>query len=99
MALVANVACLVLFVKHRKGDVNLRASWIFSTNDVIANTGVILSGVLVWLTASRYPDLVVGLIISLIVIFGGIRITRDARQSLAKPEAPSVSSSARDVQN
>ena len=81
-ALLANVACLFLLAKHRKGDVNLRASWIFSTNDVIANTGVIVSGVLVWLTASRYPDLVIGLLISLFVLTGGIRIIRDALQTL-----------------
>ncbi len=90
-ALVANVACLFLLAKHRKGDVNLRASWIFSTNDVIANTGVIVSGVLVWLTASRYPDLVIGLVISLFVLTGGIRIIRDALQELRetpKPEEP-----------
>src|SRR5690606_9045194 len=60
VALAANVTCLFLLAKHRHGDVNLRASWIFSTNDVIANVGVIASGVLVWATASRFPDLVIG---------------------------------------
>lgn len=89
-ALLANVVCLFLLAKHRKGDVNLRASWIFSTNDVIANTGVILSGVLVWLTASRYPDLVIGLVISLFVVSGGIRIVSDARKTLSEPK-PNIS--------
>lgn len=86
IALFANVSCLVLLAKHRRDDVNLRASWIFSTNDVIANTGVILSGGLVWLTASRYPDLVIGFIISLFVISGGIRILRDAHRNLTEPD-------------
>lgn len=82
IALTANVACLLLLAKHRHGDVNLRASWIFSTNDVIANSGVILSGVLVWWTGTRYPDLVIGLVISALVVRGGIRIIREARHSL-----------------
>lgn len=83
VALAANVTCLFLLAEHRHGDVNLRASWIFSTNDVIANVGVILSGVLVWATASRFPDLVIGLIISALVIRGGLRIVREARASLS----------------
>lgn len=83
VSLAANVLCLFLLAKHRQGSVNLRASWIFSTNDVIANSGVIASGVLVWLTASRWPDLVIGLIIAVVVIRGGVKIIQEARQSLA----------------
>ena len=40
IALVANVICLVLIAKHRDGEVHMRASWVFSKNDVIANVGV-----------------------------------------------------------
>lgn len=80
-ALLANVVCLVLISKHRDGGVHMRASWIFSTNDVIANLGVIVSGVLVAVMGSRFPDLVVGTIISLIVIRGGINILKDAKQT------------------
>lgn len=86
VALVANVACLFLLSKHRHGDVNLRASWIFSTNDVIANAGVIVSGMLVWLTATRYPDLLIGFIISLLVVRGGLKITSEARAAIATSE-------------
>jgi Co/Zn/Cd efflux system component len=52
----------------------MKASWIFSANDVIANVGVILAGLLVTLTGSRYPDLVIGLIIALVVLNGARRI-------------------------
>lgn len=81
IALIANIGCLLLLAKHRRGGVHMRASWIFSTNDVIANIGVILSGVLVTLFASRLPDLVVGAIVSGLVIAGGRRILREAGQS------------------
>ena len=56
----------------------MRASWIFSRNDVIANAGVIISGILVGFFASSIPDLLIGLIISIIVVKGGISIVRDA---------------------
>lgn len=80
VALAANVACLVLLAKHRDGGMHMRASWIFSTNDVIANVSVIVSGVLVGVLGSRIPDLVIGLAIAVVVIRGGIRILQEARE-------------------
>lgn len=80
-ALAANIGCLVLISRHREGGVHMRASWIFSTNDVIANLGVMVSGLLVAITGSRFPDLVIGTIISLVVIRGGTRILREARDA------------------
>jgi len=77
-ALVANVFCLSLIARHREGEVHMRASWIFSKNDVIANLGIIIGGLLVYALESRYPDLVIGLVISIIVIRGGIQIFKDA---------------------
>ena len=74
VALVANVLCLVLITQHREGGVHMKASWIFSANDVIANLGVILAGGLVAWSGSRYPDLVIGFIIAGIVLNGARRI-------------------------
>jgi len=78
-ALIANIVCLHLISKHRDGEVHMRASWIFSKNDVIANLGIILGGVLVHQLDSRLPDLIIGLAISIIVIRGGIHIIKDSR--------------------
>jgi len=79
IALVANVICLILISKHRKGEVHMRASWIFSKNDVIANAGVILSGFLVEFFSSSIPDLLIGFMIAAIVMKGGVSIVKDAR--------------------
>ncbi len=79
IALVANLICLRLISKHRDGGAHMRASWIFSKNDVIANTGVIIAGVLVVTLGSRVPDLVVGSIVAVIVVRGGLQICRNAR--------------------
>ncbi len=77
-ALVANVICLILISKYKRGEVHMRASWIFSKNDVIANVGIMISGGFVYLLETRFPDLIVGMIISIIVIRGGIDIIKDA---------------------
>jgi len=79
LALIANSYGLYLLAKHRQGEVHMRASWIFTQNDVIANISVILAGFLVSLLSSRIPDLVAGFGIVILVIWGGIRIIRDAR--------------------
>lgn len=79
-ALAANTTCLALIARHRHGDVHMRASWIFSKNDVIANLGVISGGLLVAWLGSPYPDLVIGTIIAGIVVRGGLHIIKDARR-------------------
>jgi Co/Zn/Cd efflux system component len=86
LALAANVSCLMLIAKHREGGIHMRASWIFSTNDVIANLGVIVSGALVMYLGSRVPDLIIGALISVVVIRGGVQILREAKESRERAE-------------
>ena len=76
VALTANVTCMWLLAGHRSGGAHMKASWIFTTNDVIANVGVIVAAVLVRLLQSPVPDLVVATIIALVVLNGAIRILR-----------------------
>lgn len=78
-ALAANAYCLMLLAKHRAGEVHMRASWIFTRSDVIANTGVIVAALLVALTKTRWPDLIVGAAIAGVVIKGGFSILSDAK--------------------
>lgn len=73
-ALIANAACLVLLQKSKSNEAHMKASMIFTSNDVIINGGVILAGVLVLLTQSKYPDLIIGSIVFLIVVRGAVRI-------------------------
>ena len=76
LAFAANVSCLVLIARHRHGEAHMRASWIFSTNDVLANLGVIVAGALVAWTGSRIPDLAIGAAVGLLVLGGAVRILR-----------------------
>ena len=76
LALLANVTCLILLSGHRRAGEHMRASWIFTTNDVLANIGVIVAGVLVLMTGSAIPDLVIGTGIALLVASGAWRILR-----------------------
>ena len=73
-ALIANISCLLLIAKHREGGAHMKASWIFSANDVVINLGVILAGLLVAWTGTNYPDLIIGGIVGAIVLMGAKRI-------------------------
>lgn len=74
LALCANVACLLLIRRHRHGGAHMRASFIFSANDVIANLGVILAGALVSWLGHPWPDWIIGTLIGLVVLHGAWRI-------------------------
>lgn len=82
VALIANVICLIIIRKQKSGEVHMRASWIFSANDVIANMGVILAGLMVFVFNTRWPDLIIGFIVSIIVLRGAFLILKDAKQEL-----------------
>ena len=64
LALVANVSCLVLLMRHRSDDLNMRSTWVCSRNDVIANGGVLLAAAGVALTGTAWPDILIGLLIA-----------------------------------
>ena len=79
LALIANVICLYLLQKGKSKEAHMQASMIFTSNDIIINSGVILAGLLVnWLN-SGYPDLIIGAIVFVIVARGAYRILQLAK--------------------
>lgn len=76
VALAANVTSLWLVARHREGGVHMKATYICTTNDVLANLGVIVAGGLVEWTGSAIPDLVIGTAIAALVLRGAVRILR-----------------------
>jgi cation diffusion facilitator family transporter len=82
LALVVNTVCFLLLARFRHGDINLRATWICSRNDMIGNVGVLVAaGLVMWLD-SMWPDIVIGLLIALVVIRSALRIVAEARLEL-----------------
>ncbi len=79
LALIGNVACLFILRKIQTGEAHLKASWIFTSNDVVINIGVITAGAMVAYFHSALPDLLIGTIIFFIVITGAYRILQLAK--------------------
>lgn len=78
-ALIANAFCLYLLIKSKSREAHIRASLIFTSNDVIINLGVIVAGLSVLWLNSSLPDLVIGSIVFILVIFGAVRILKLAK--------------------
>ena len=77
LALIANGICLYLMQKSKsKDEAHMKASLIFTSNDVIINLGVISAGLLVHWLNSGEPDLIIGTIVFILVIQGAIRILK-----------------------
>lgn len=77
LALIANSVCLYLLQKSKsKKEAHMRASMIFTSNDIIINLGVISAGLLVnWLNSNK-PDLIIGTIVFILVVQGALRILK-----------------------
>lgn len=83
IALLVNASVLLVVLKPFRGadEVHMRAMWLCTRADVVANIGVILSGALVLLLHSPIPDRVIGIAIGLYVIKEAIEILREAREA------------------
>ncbi|MEQ8689443.1 MAG: cation diffusion facilitator family transporter [Pseudomonadales bacterium] len=82
VAAVVNLLSLYLLKKLEDKDVNLRAATTFSVNDFVSNGGVLLAGIVVIWTGSNWPDLLVGIGVAGIALYGGVDILRDAHQDI-----------------
>ncbi|XOV69322.1 MAG: cation transporter [Fluviicola sp.] len=74
LALIANGACLYLLQKSNNQEAHMKASMIFTSNDIIINAGVIVAGLLVYTLHSSLPDLIIGAVVFTIVLRGAFRI-------------------------
>lgn len=78
LALTANSICLALLWKHRDEDINMSSVWECSRNDIISNIAVLVAAGGVWLFESGWPDLAVGLVLSLLLINSSRRVLMSA---------------------
>ena len=82
LALGANVASVIILLKWRDGDSNVRSVWLCSRNDAIGNVAVIVAGLLVAATASALPDLLVAIMLAGLFLRSSIAIARQAMSEL-----------------
>jgi Co/Zn/Cd efflux system component len=75
----ANLVAAILLAKYRDGDANVRSVWLCTRNDVIQCIAIVMTGGLVWLTGSRWPDVIVGAVLAVVFLQSAWSIIAQAR--------------------
>jgi Co/Zn/Cd efflux system component len=83
LALTANLASVLLLLRYKDGDANVRSVWLCSRNDAIGNVAVMLAAISVWGTASAWPDLIVAAIMAGLFLYSSIQIISQSRAEFA----------------
>lgn len=78
LALLVNVSALLILLKFRDGDSNVRSVWVCSRNDAIGNVAVILAGMAVYFFQSKYPDLIVAFVLAFLALQASQEIIKRA---------------------
>lgn len=87
-ALMANVISVLLLMRFKDGDANVRSVWLCSRNDAIGNIMVMVAASGVWLSGTGWPDLIVAGLMASLFLSGAFTIIRQARHELAHTHAP-----------
>jgi cation diffusion facilitator family transporter len=88
LSLAVNAYVIRMLTRLRRHEVHIRAAWLFTRADVVANMAVLTAGVLVMFTGSRFPDILAGLGVGCYVMFEGAGIVRNARHANTKLPPP-----------
>ncbi len=83
LALIANLASVMLLVRYKDGDANVRSVWLCSRNDAIGNVAVMLAALGVWGSATGWPDLMVAGLMAGLFLNSAIQILRQSLDELA----------------
>lgn len=86
LALFANLTSLLILMRWRDGDSNVRSVWLCSRNDAVGNVGVIIAGVVVAITGAAWPDLLVAILLATLFLRSAVSIVSQARAELKSGE-------------
>ena len=89
MALAVNLISVLLLVRYKDGDANVRSVWLCSRNDAIGNVAVMLAALGVWGSASAWPDLVVAMLMAALFLSSSVQIIGQALRERRVSEAVS----------
>lgn len=90
LALAANLVCFILLYRHRGDNLNMSSTWLCSRNDLIANTGVLFAAAASHALLSRWPDIIVGVIIASLFLSSAFKVLRASILALRTPPAMHV---------
>lgn len=87
LALLTNLGVAAFLYAYRQGDANMRSVWLCTRNDAIGNVAVLLAAVGVFGTGTRWPDLLVAVVMAGLALSAGLSVVRQARRELVSEGA------------
>jgi cobalt-zinc-cadmium efflux system protein len=69
---------IALIIGHGHKDLNIKSAWLHVLGDTLSSVGVIVSGIIIYYTGWLYADPVASILIGVIILFGGIRVVKEA---------------------
>ena len=78
LALLANLLSVVVLMRYKDGDANVRSVWLCSRNDAIGNVAVMGAAGGVFLAGSAWPDLFVAGLMATLFLWSSGQIIRQA---------------------
>lgn len=84
VAFAANIVSVLLLLKYREGDSNIKSVWLCSRNDAIGNIAVVIAGAGVFATGTVWPDIIVAFIVAGLFLQSSIKITQQALSELER---------------
>ncbi|MEX0841496.1 MAG: cation transporter [Xanthobacteraceae bacterium] len=82
MALAANIVSVLILVRYKEGDANVRSVWLCSRNDAIGNVAVMVAALAVWATQTKWPDLIVAAVMAGLFLTSSVQILRQSVREL-----------------
>ncbi|MCG7573525.1 cation transporter [Phaeobacter sp. CNT1-3] len=78
MALAVNLASVLLLMRYKDGDANVRSVWLCSRNDAIGNVAVMFAALGVWGSGTGWPDVIVAGVMAALFLSSSVQIIRQA---------------------
>ncbi|MEX0853041.1 MAG: cation diffusion facilitator family transporter [Bauldia sp.] len=90
LALAANLTSVLILMRYKDGDANVRSVWLCSRNDAVGNVAVMLAALAVWATATKWPDLIVAAIMAALFLSSSFQILRQSIREMREESHPAA---------
>jgi Co/Zn/Cd efflux system component len=90
LALAANAASVLILMRYKDGDANVRSVWLCSRNDAIGNVIVMAAALAVWGTATKWPDLIVAGVMAGLFLYSSWQIVTQSMREVRTGQTSAV---------
>ena len=78
IGIVLNAASAWLFVRGRKGDLNVKAAFLHMAGDAAVSAGVVMAGLIILWTGAIWVDPMMSIVIAIVIVAGTWSLLRDS---------------------